>query len=179
MKKNLREHRFNTEEGISVQESKFADFYTENPIVKDAAIRAGLPEHLAGSWGSLTLKKMAVKRRIRENLNELRSSTIMQARERREVLSQIARSDVRNLVRLDENGCPIELDFSKGRTRAVAGISIEDSTDCQGGVRKSRSIKLVSPIQAIDTLNKMDKLYDTKVKAGGSLVVIPVEDMEL
>jgi phage terminase small subunit len=179
----LRKWRYNTDEGISVQETKFADFYTENPIGKEAAERAGIPPHLAQSWSSHTLRKLAVKRRISDNLEEMRNSTIMQARERREILTQIARATLNDALTLDVNGAPVELDLrqakQRGSHRAISGITMEDSHDCQGGSRKARTIKMISPIAAIDTLNKMDHTYDKKLNAGGGLVIIPLEDMEL
>jgi hypothetical protein len=179
----LHKWKYKTDEGITVQETKFADFYTENPIAKEAAERAGIPPHLSQSWGCHILRKLAIKRRIQDNLNEMRSSTIIQARERREILSQIARATLNDALTLDANGAPVDFDLNqakeRGAHRAIGGITIEDSVDCQGGSRKSRSIKMTSPIAAIDTLNKMDKLYDKKINAGGGLVIIPLEDMDL
>lgn len=180
---NLRKWKYKTDEGLTVQETKFADFYTETPMVKDAAIRAGIPDHLAQTWGSHTLRKLATKRRVKANLEEIHSSVIMQARERREVLTQIARASLVDALDLDRHGTPLRLNLNsaklKGSHRAVSGITLENSVDCQGGTRDAVSIKMISPIQAIDTLNKMDKLYDAKMKSGASLVIIPLEDMEL
>lgn len=179
----LHKWRYKTDEGITVQETKFADFFTENPIGKEAAERAGIPTHLAQTWSSHTLRKLPVKRRIANNLEEMKSCTIMQARERREILTQIARATLNDALTLDVNGVPTDFDLNQARTRgahrAISGITLEDSVDCQGGMRKSRTIKMTSPISAIDTLNKMDKLYDRKVNTSGSLVIIPLEDMDL
>ena len=109
---SLRKWKFNTDEGISVQETKFADFYTENPIAKEAAERAGIPPHLAQGWGCHTLRKLAIKRRIRDNLEEMRGSQIVQARERREILSQIARATLNDALTLDASGRPLDFDLS-------------------------------------------------------------------
>lgn len=180
---SLRKWRYKTDEGLSVQETKFCDFYTENPIAKEAAVRAGIPEHLAQAWGSHTLRKLAAKRRIRDNLKEIHESSIVQARERREILSGIARASVLDALEVDKYGKPTEFNLLKakkrGSHRAVSGVTIEESCDSQGGVRSARTIKMLSPVQAIDTLNKMDQIYDKKVAKSGGLVIIPLEDMEL
>jgi phage terminase small subunit len=182
-KMSLRKWKFKTDEGLSVQETKFADFYTENPIAKEAAVRAGIPEHLAQNWGSHTLRKLAIKRRVRDNLQEIHGSIIMQARERREVLSGIARASVMDAMNLNEKGTPTSFNLRKaklaGAHRAIASISVEESVDCQGGRRSAASIKMTSPVSAIDILNKMDNVYDKKLSKGGSLVIIPLEDMDL
>jgi phage terminase small subunit len=176
-----REFCYYSEEGLTIQEIKFADAFTNTPDLIQAALQADVPEEHAKAWAKVAINKPQVKRRIEDNLAIARRSSVMSVRERKEKLTAIARADITDCLRI--NGDTIELDLNKARklgsSKGIVSIKVDEKTDSEGGSSKSRSIQMANPMSAIGELNKMDHVYDTTINSSGAVVIIPAGDMDL
>lgn len=176
-----REFCFYSDEGLTIQEIKFADAYTDTPDLLKAALQADVEEHIAKAWGTVALKNPQVKRRIEDNLAVARRSSVMSVRERQERLTNIARSDIVDCLTV--KGGAIEIDLEKavkhGSSQGIVSIKIDDKFDSEGGGSRSRSLQMTNPISAMQELNKMQNHYDKKTRDTGAVVIIPAEDLEL
>ena len=132
--------------------------YVELAKAKEAAIAAGYSPKTAEAIASHNLKRPLVLARIEELRKLAEDATIATVVERKQILSQIARGRIGNL--LDESqrikqGEPLT-------DASIQEVATEEITIGRGENAKLAQvtkIKLHNPIQAIDLLNKMDKLY--------------------
>lgn len=87
---------------------------------------------------------------------ELEVQSIMAVIERKQKLSVIGRADLTDFVDGEGN-----IELEGGNSEAIAELSIEDWRGVKDEHVSSRTkkVKLHSPIQAIDLLNKMEKIY--------------------
>jgi hypothetical protein len=176
-----REYCFYNDEGLTLQEIMFADAYTDTPDLIRAAIAADVEEVIAKAWGRVCLNKPQVKRRIEDNLAIARRSSVMSVRERQETLTSMARANVLDCVKI--TGDSIEIDIEKARKtgshKGIVSLKFDEKEDTLGGKSRSRSIQMTNPISAIQELNKMQDVYNKKLKRTGAIVIIPSEDMNL
>lgn len=172
---------FLSDEGLTLQEIRFADAFTQSADPIQAALAADVDEQIAKSWAKATLLKPQVKRRVEDNLAMARRSSVLSVRERKELLSTIARATIADCVTIRGGRMEIDLERAKahGSHRGIVSIKIDDKEDTQGGSSRSRSIQMQSPISAIAELNKMDVIYDRKINRSGAVVLIPAEDLGL
>jgi hypothetical protein len=174
-----REFLFLSEEGLSISEIKFADAYTQNPDLLEAAREAGYEDEVTmKAWAKATLSKPMVKRRIEDNLAMARRSSVASVRERRELLSSIMRSSIVDCVTIHNGKMEIDLEKAKrmGSHKSIQTIKIDDKED-EKGSSHSRAISMLNPMSAISELNKMDDLYNKKVNRTGAIILVPAEDL--
>lgn len=110
---------------LTAKQRKFADEYIKSGNATQAAIRAGYSRRTAAVIGNENLIKPYIKSYIDERMQELESHKIMSAKEAIELLSSIARGEVKETVVV---GTPVgveevkkEADF-KTRISAVREI---------------------------------------------------------
>lgn len=180
-KMTWKQYCYYSEEGLTIQEIKFADAFTESPDLVKAALAADVDEQIALPWAKVAINKPQVKRRIEDNLSLARRSSVMSVRERKERLTSIARADITDCLSLKGDRLEIDLEKAKrhGSHKGIVSIKIDDKSDTEGGTSRSRSLQMVNPISAINELNKMDSVYDKKINNTGAIVIIPAEDMGL
>ena len=176
-----REYCFYNDEGLTLQEIKFADAYTDTPDLIHAAIAADVDETVAKAWGRVCLNKPQVKRRIEDNLAMARRSSVMSVREIKESLTAIARANVMDCVKVVGDTLEIDIEKAKktGAHKGIVSLKFDNKTDPMGGVSKSRSIQMTNPIAAMQELSKLEDRYNKKLKSTGAIVLIPADDMEL
>ena len=176
-----KEFCFYSDEGLTVQEIKFADSYVEVPDVKRAAIEAGIEEERALGWGKYTLSKPQVKRRIQDTLAVARRSSVASVRERQEILTSILRSSIADCISIVDGRMEIDLRKAKakGSDRGIVSIKIDEKEDSEGGSSRSRSVQMANPISAIAELNKMQDVYSRTVDRNGAIIILPAEDLNL
>ena len=176
------EYCYYNDEGLTIQEIKFADAYTDTPDLIRAAMEADVDEQTAKAWALVAIKKPQVSRRIEDNLAMARRSAVMSVRERQELLTNVARSNIIDCVKVGADG-NIELDLDKARKlgshKGIVSLKMDEKTDSGGGTSKSRSIQMTNPISAIQELNKMQGVYTKDLGKAGAVVIIPAEDMDL
>ena len=95
-----------SDEGLTIQEIKFADAYTKTPDVIAAAMEADVDESVAKAWGKVAIRKPQVKRRIEDNLAMARRSSVASVRERQELLTSIMRANITDCLSVRENTKP-------------------------------------------------------------------------
>ena len=96
-------------------------------------------------------KKTKIKLRLEKMRQAAKSSLIADEIERKEILSEISRGKLSQFT--DENGV---IDRRKLDSSAIQGV---DEQTTMGKMASIIKLRLHNPIQAIDLLNKMDKLY--------------------
>lgn len=102
------------------------------------------------------LKKPQIAARIAELRQRLEDATIMDVRERRQRLSEIARANLTDYV--TETG--IKVDGASPNRAALAGMQTKIVYHKKGREPEVvTDVKLHDPVRAIDTLNRMDKIY--------------------
>jgi len=175
-----REYCFYSDEGLTIQEIKFADAYTETPDATKAALAADVDEVIARGWARHALGKPQVKRRIEDNLALARRSSVAGVRERQEMLTSIMRSNITDCLCVKNGKIEIDLEKAKrhGSHKGIVSIKLDDKTDSEGGSSSSRSLQMTNPISAVSELNKMQDTYNRKINRSGAIVLIPAEDLE-
>ncbi len=85
-------------EKLTVKQRKFADAYIDTGNAMKAAIEAGYSENYAKAQSSKLLENVGVKSYIDERMAQLASERIMSAQEAMELLTSIARGEVKETV---------------------------------------------------------------------------------
>lgn len=126
---------------------------------KDAAIEAGYKPSRARWTGRDLATYSHIIERIKELNKATEISTIASVVERKEVLTEIIRGRFTHFT--DTKGNIVELTEENLKSAALQEVRITQFTGGKGGRAKEKSttIKLHSPIQAIDLLNKMGGDY--------------------
>ncbi len=128
-------------------------FETRKPSL--SAIRTGYNEASAKQAAYQILRMPKSKAYLRRLWEEAESPIVMGVRERKEILSQIARGMVGDCV--DEEG---NIDWSAVKAMpAVKEITIEETILKSGEKARTIKVKLLNPVESITELNKMEKLY--------------------
>jgi len=176
-----REFCYYNDEGLTIQEIKFADAFTQTPDLILAALSADVEENVAKAWGKVALNKPQVKRRIEDNLAMARRSTVASVRERQELLTSIMRANITDCLSVQNGKIEIDLEKAKkhGAHKGIVSIKIDDKTDSEGGSSRSRSVQMANSMSAVAELNKMQDVYNKEVNRSGAVVIIPAEDMNL
>ncbi len=176
-----KQYCYYNEEGLTIQEIRFADAFTDCRDMVQAAIAADVDADVAKPWARVAINKPQVKRRIEDNLAIARRASIVGVGERKVILSKIARADITDCLTVVGN--TIELDLHKakrlGSSKGIVSIKIDEKTDTMGGTSSSKSIQMANSQSAIAELNKMDRVYDESINMSGAVVIIPAEDMKL
>jgi len=180
-KMTYKEFCYYNDEGLTIQEIKFADSYTQTPDLMAAALAADVEEHIAKAWGKVAIRKPQVKRRIEDNLALARKSSVASIRDRKELLTNIMRASITDCLSVKNGKIEIDLEKAKahGSHKGIVSIKIDDKEDTEGGKSRSRSLQMANPMSAVSELNKMEAVYEKGVNRGGAIVIIPAEDMEL
>lgn len=138
------------------------EYYRLRNASEAAKIAGYSQKHIDGNACTL-LHKPKIQARLGELLTdeekirqELEVDAIMSVVERQQSLTQIARADLTEFV--NEEG---DIDLSGDNTGVISELQVEDWRGSKVGRAESRTkrVKIHSKVQAIDLLNKMDKLY--------------------
>ena len=142
----------------------FALQYFKLGIGAQAAVAAGYSPKTARVQASILLTNPNVQAHLEKLRQEAKSKLIMGVVERQERLSELARARLVDLV--DSDGLPAFSPDTPG-AGAISELTTRTGYDKEGNAVTTRKVKLHSPTQAIDLLNKMNKLYgDTPAQSG-------------
>lgn len=83
---------------LTEKQQRFCDYYIETGNATEAAIKAGYSKRTARVIGQENLLKPALKKYIDERMKELASKRIMGAQEALELLTSIARGEIKDTV---------------------------------------------------------------------------------
>lgn len=126
----------------------------------DAAIEAGYSPNHIDQAGSRLYRNVKILARIKELNEAAEDDTIASVKERKEVLTEVIRGRFTHFIDIDGN--IIELTEENLKSAALQEVRVTQFTGGKDGRAKENTttIKLHSPIQAIDLLNKMEKIYE-------------------
>ena len=125
--------------------------YVKTGKERDSAITAGYSPKTAHVIASENLTKPKIIDYIQVLRQKAEDASIANVVERKQVLTEITRGKLSQFT--DDSGV---IDRSKLDSSAIQGV---DEQRTAGGRASIIKLKLHSPIQAIDLLNKMDKIY--------------------
>ncbi|QHJ83700.1 MAG: hypothetical protein [Caudoviricetes sp.] len=83
---------------LTVKQKKFADEYIESGNATQSAIKAGYSKKTAQQMGNENLLKPVIKNYIEERMSEMEAKRIMSATEAVQLLTSIARGEVKETV---------------------------------------------------------------------------------
>lgn len=83
---------------LTVKQKKFADFFIENGNATQSAIKAGYSKKTAYQCGAENLRKPQIKKYIEQRMAEIESKRIMSATEAVQLLTSIARGEIKETV---------------------------------------------------------------------------------
>lgn len=141
---------------------KFAQAIFQGKNHTQAATEAGYKKSRARFTG----RDLAIYSHIIERIKELNEATesvaIASVGERKEVLTEIIRGRFSHFI--DADGNMVELTEDNLKSAALQEVKIVEFVDDNRahGKERAMAVKLYSPIQAIDLLNKMEKIYEVE-----------------
>lgn len=133
---------------LTQRQETFCLKYFELGNASEAATIAGYSQRTIRSIASINLTKVNIIARIQELRQRAEDATVAAVLERKQVLTEIVRGRFVNLMKATSE--------ERLNSAALQEIRVTQTT---GSGEKTTTFKLHSPIQAIDLLNKMDKLY--------------------
>jgi phage terminase small subunit len=153
---------------LTDRQMKFAQNIFSGMTQAQAYIKAGYAKNSAVTVNN-NASRLAKKELILQYLTKLRekaeSRKVMSAIERRERLSEIARTNLTQFMELGQDGSWVNLGEETKSAGAIQEIHSRTEYDDNGAhPTVYTSIKLHDPIRAIDLLNKMDGIYSDKEK---------------
>lgn len=166
---------------LTQKQETFCVKYFEIGNATEAAIIAGYKPKTAEVMASQNLRKVKIQERINELREEVKSAAIMSVEERMKVLTEIARASMIDFVEVGQDGAWFNIDKTNLNNRAIQSVQSKtvlgkDGADDAVFIR----VNLHSRLQAIDLLNKMDKLYSegTQVNVDNRKLIVIVKSEE-
>lgn len=135
---------------LTQKQETFCLKYFELGRVGEAALVAGYSPKTAPYIGSENLDKPKIIERIRQLRQAAEDATVATVLERKQVLTEIIRGRFAQFM----------TNLTKEKLQSAALQEIRITEVGKDIPVKTTTIKLHSPAQAIDLLNKMDKLYE-------------------
>jgi len=174
-------------ERLTQKQETFCVKYFELGNATEAAITAGYSPKTVRFIASENLTKPNIQARIQELRQKVEDAAIMNVSERQRKLSVIARARLTDFMELGQDGSWVNLGPEVEGSGAIQEIRSRTEYDDKGAnPTVYTSVKLHNPLQAIDLLNKMDKLYsegavfqDNRVNRIVNIVVIDNETKDL
>ena len=148
---------------LNQKQETFCVKYFETGNASEAARLAGYSPKWAGVNTCQILRRPSIQARIKElrekeeqTRQDIGMESVMSRLERQQRLTEIGRADLTKFV--DKEG---NVDITGDNTGVIAELVVEDWIGGKDRPFRSRTkrIKVHSKLQAIDLLNKMDKLY--------------------
>lgn len=80
-------------EKLNIRQHKFAQFYAQTGNIVQSAIQAGYSENYANARAHELLEKVGVKELIQELTDKIKDESILTARDRQSILSELAKNE--------------------------------------------------------------------------------------
>ena len=134
--------------------------YVELGNATQALIESGYSPKYAFSNTTHVFDKPWMQARIKELRQKAEDETVMNVLQRKQRLSEIGRARLTDFMELGQDGSWVNLGPETELSGAIQEIHSRTEYDKDSAkATVHTSVKLHSPIQAIDLLNKMDKIY--------------------
>jgi len=141
---------------LTQKQENFCLNYFEYGNASEAARIAGYSTKTAGAIGRENLQKPRIVDRISQLRKKAEDASVMSVVERKQRLTEIARANIPDYVSPDG----IKVEKKSPNVGAVSEITTKTKVFRKGGEPiHITNLKLHSPTQAIDLLNKMDRVY--------------------
>ena len=145
---------------LTQKQETFCLKYFELGNASTAARIAKYSPKTAYVMGAENLSKPKIQARIQELRLKVEDSSVAKVLERQQILSEIARGRLADFIEAGQDGAWINIDKEKMNTAALQAIDSKTEYDENGShPTVVTKIRLHNPTQAIDLLNKMDKIY--------------------
>lgn len=133
---------------------------TQREAWKQAGYSVNYPIAHIDRDASLLANSPKILQRLQELREKTESAAVMNVQERKERLTEIARARLTDFMELGQDGSWVNLGPEVPMSGAIQEIRSRTEYDKEGSSPTIyTSVKLHNPLQAIDLLNKMDKLY--------------------
>lgn len=145
---------------LTVKQEKFCINYFKIGNASEAGKLAGYSPKSIRNITSVLLTKTNIQSRLKELQERAASSKIMDVIERKERLSEIARTNLTQFMELGKDGSWVNLGPETPNTAAIQEIHSRTEYDKDSDQPTVyTSVKLHDPIKAIQELNKMEGIY--------------------
>ncbi|MCJ7669538.1 MAG: terminase small subunit [Dehalococcoidia bacterium] len=145
---------------LTQKQETFCVKYFELGNATQAAVLAGYKPKNADVIASQNLQKLSIKERLQELRQKTEDASVMNVLERKQRLTEIAKARLTDFMELGQDGSWVNLGPETPLSGAIQEIHSRTEYDKDGASPTVyTSVKLYNPLQAIDLLNKMDKLY--------------------
>jgi len=145
---------------LTQKQEAFCLNYVKLNNATEAAVQAGYSPRSAALIACENIKKHNVAARIAELRQKAEDATIMDVKERKQRLTEIARAKLTDFMEMGKDGSWVNIGPESQYPGAVQ--EIHSRTEYDDDSDKSTvhtSVKLHDPMKAIDLLNKMDGIY--------------------
>lgn len=140
---------------LTQRQETFCLKYFELGNASEAARIALYSPKTAAVIGAENLLKPKIIERIKQLRQKVEGDSIASVTERKQILTEITRGNLLDYQEVGADGAWLNIGKESPNTRAISEIT--SRTDEKDSV--ITKVKLHSPTQAIDLLNKMDKVY--------------------
>ena len=145
---------------LTQRQETFCLKYFELGNASEAARLAGYSERSIRAIASKTLTNINIQTRLQVLRQKAEDATIANVLERQQILTEIARGNLLDYQETGADGGYLSIGKESPNTRSISEITSRTEYDKDGsGAALVTKVKLHSPTQAIDLLNKMDKIY--------------------
>lgn len=164
----------------TAKEAAFIIHYLEDYNGKAAAIKAGYAESWAATAAHDLLRLDKIRYRIALEMAEIYSRSVMTVLERKEILTRIGRGDISDFATIKNGNLQIDPEALKNaKTKGtIKRIKVERAPSQFGDCVRTE-FELHDSKDAIDKLNRMEKVYEDRLNIGITLVDIDKEDAAL
>jgi len=150
---------------LTQKQERFVRNLVEGKTQREAWIQAGYSSNYSMALVDSHACNLANSGKVKARYNELQKladdATIATAKERKQILTQIARGNLLDYQELGADGGYLNIGKESPNTRAISEITSRTEYSKEGdGTAVVTKVKLHNPTQAIDLLNKMEKIYE-------------------
>lgn len=151
--------------GLNPRQEKFCLSYFSGMPVYQAYLDAGYSPQYATTAGSRLSKNVKIVARLAELQEAADSAKVMDVRERKERLSEIARAKLTDFQTAGADGSWIDIGPENPSAAALQEITSRTEYDDDGSHPSViTKVKVHNPMQAIAELNKMEHIYEVGAK---------------
>ncbi|MFA5385739.1 MAG: terminase small subunit [Eubacteriales bacterium] len=149
---------------LTQKQERFTRFLFDGLSQREAWIKAGYSSNYApaiiDTHACVLAKSDKVKIRLAELNAEADNKSVMSVLERKQRLTEIARPRITDFMELGQDGSWVNIGPETPNSGAISEIHSRTEYDEDGAhPTVHTSVKLHNPVQAIQELNKMEKIY--------------------
>ena len=145
---------------LTQKQDTFCLQYFETGNATQAAIAAGYSRRTAQAISSENLFKPMIIARLEALRQKVEDDSVAGVLERKQILTEVARGNLLDYQETGADGGYLSIGRESPNTRCISEITSRTEYDSDGtGAALVTKVKLHSPVQAIDMLNKMDGAY--------------------